>query len=301
MIPEYEGWRTVPAHLYTRTQLADLDLPRQPGGPVRAYVTAEGQVRRRETYELYDARESAPSPASARQLESAAARRKPGAFACQDCGAHTERTAIRIHGRAGERRLVCLACRHIAAMREFQAKLAVLRADNARSAAAWLAEDTAAVLQVDVLTPPPADSGRRRPAVAYSAAAFTPSGRELLSLGIRLRRSRHELVPEGSLDIGDAIPVLRGVLDDRALITWQFNDLYPIAAALLPEDAAASEIAGYWRHRDISYLNHLVAQWRGELDPDSGQLRGARHPGRADLMALLIRRMAADHTPEAAS
>jgi len=298
MIPAYDGWRQVPAHLHTRTQLADLDLPRVPAGAVRAYVTAPGNVRHRETFELYDTRESAPSPASARQLEAAAARRTPGAYRCADCGAHTERPAIHAPADVDGPRTLCLACRHIAGLREFQARLAVLRADAAARAADWLIEDSAAVLHVGVLTPPPADSGRRRPPVALTVDAVSPSGHRLASLGIRLRRSRHELVPENALDWDDAAPLLRRALEDRALIAWQPGDLDPIAPALLPAHATTAAQAGYSRRRTLYYLGAPVAQWRGELDPDTGALRAARHPGRADLLALLIRRIAADHTKE---
>lgn len=296
MVPEYEGWRTVPAHLYTRTQLSDLDLPRIPGGPVRAYVTARGAVRRRETFDLYDVRESLPAPASARRLEAGSARRDPDAYRCADCGAHTERPAIHLRESDSEARTVCLACRHIAALRAFQARLADLRADACQRAADWLALDHAAVLHVTALTPPLTGSGRRRPPVAYQIDALTPSGTVLLSLAARLRRSRHPLVPDGALDWPDAITQLRATLHERHLLAWRSGELDPIAPALLAADATAGEVACYQRCRTISYLNHPVAQWRGELDPDTGELRAARHPGRADLLALLIRRMAADHT-----
>ena len=296
MIPEYDGWHAVPAHLYTRTQLADLDLPRVPGRPVRAYVTAPGTVYRRETFDLYDITESDPSPATGRQLEAAAARRTRSAYRCADCGAHTERPAI--HTRDGDPpayRSLCLACRHIADLRAFQTRLAALRADAAERAAHWVALDTAAVLHITVHTPQPTESGRRRPPVAVSVDAVTPSGAELFSHALRLRRSHHHLVPAGAADWDDALPVLRKALDDRHLIVWTAGYLDPIVPALLPESATPAQLACYRRERTVSELSAPVAQWRGELDPDTGTLRPARHPGRADLLALLIRRIAADH------
>jgi hypothetical protein len=105
-------------------------------------------------------------------------------------------------------------------------------------------------------------------------------------------------VPDGAADWDDAVPMLRKALDGRDLIAWLNTDLDPIAPALLPEDATPAQVACYWRERTISELCAHVAHWRGELDPDTRALRGARHPGRADLLALLIRRIAADHTGE---
>src|SRR5271169_3874760 len=89
-IPRYTVWYQVPTHLRTRTQLASLDLPRVPDGPVRAEIYARGGDGPKGTFDLFDLNESQPSPATANALAAAQRRRDPVAHQCQDCGAHTE-------------------------------------------------------------------------------------------------------------------------------------------------------------------------------------------------------------------
>ncbi|MFJ2864142.1 hypothetical protein [Kitasatospora sp. NPDC087314] len=72
-----------------RQALGDLDLSRQPAGPVRATIDIRDPAGRKATYDLYDVRESIPSPATAAQLDAAAARRTISRT-CEDCGAHPD-------------------------------------------------------------------------------------------------------------------------------------------------------------------------------------------------------------------
>ncbi|MFF4260287.1 hypothetical protein ACFY1L_55070 [Streptomyces sp. NPDC001663] len=52
-IRHFSYWGEVPANIYmTKTQLKDLDLPRQPGGPVRATVDGRDGAGRRDTFDL---------------------------------------------------------------------------------------------------------------------------------------------------------------------------------------------------------------------------------------------------------
>lgn len=293
----YDAWWQVPEHLRTRTQLADLDLPRIPGGPAVASIETRNAIGRKDCFELYDLRASQPSPASAAALQAAAARRTRAVYRCEDCGAHPSSPAHPYRPAPQEPvRHLCRACLHVARLREFQALLAERRAEFAEAARQIVATNTAAILHTTVLTPAPGPSGRKKPAVAWAVTALLPDGTTLVQLAARLRRSRDPLVPVGALDLPDALTRLREVLAGRELVVWHRGlDLEPIAAALLPQAATASELACYQQHRrNITDLHWAAGWWHGEVDPDTRQLRAPEHPGRADRMALLLRRIAAD-------
>lgn len=293
MSAAYTWWSEVPDHLRTKTQLADLDLPRIPGaGPVDAIHT-RGPHGRKDTFDLYDITTSLPSPASAKQLESARAKQDPAQRRCAECGARPDYPPTAHHDPATESGsvLLCRACLHITRLRSMQQHIAVTRAQFAAEAAAWLAVDRAAVVHVTVITPPPAENGRARRAVALNVDAVTPSGAWLVRMPIRLARSRNPLVPDGAIPESEAIPALADHFAGRDVIQWSTGALAPIEAAL-------TEPAGTDRRRTRTLLEVIATAWRGDLDPCTRSFATPPDPGRADLMALLIRRMAADHTPE---
>ena len=291
MTTPYTWWTQVPDRLRTKTQLADLDLPRVPGTrPVDAIHT-RGPHGRKDTYDLYDATASLPSPASAKHLEAARAHQDPAVRRCAECGAHPDYPPTSHKDTvSGQRMLLCRACLHIARLREAQQHCAASRETIAAQAAGWLAEDRAAVAHVTVITPPPGESGRTRRPVALLVDAATPSGARLVRTTIRLPRSRSPLVPDGAIPDTEAVPALREQLAGRDVVEWTAGSLDPIEDAITaPADAD--------RRPELIVLEPKVTVWRGEYDPHTRHLPTPLDPGRADLMALLIRRMAADHKP----
>ena len=295
MSASYTWWGEVPDRLRTKTQLADLDLPRIPGAGPAGAIHTRGPHGRKDTFDLYDITASRPSPASAGQLEAARARRDPAQRRCAGCGAHPDYppTAHRDPGADSGWALLCRACLHIARLRESQQRCAATRERIAAEAAAWLAADHAAVVHVTVITPGPAENGRARRAVALIVDAVTPSGARLVRMPVRLARSRSPLVPDTAIPETEAIPALTELFAGRDVIEWSSGALDPIRAALTDPEAAV-------RPREWILLEGKVTGWRGDLDPHTRTLLIPPDPGRADLMALLIRRMAADHNPEPA-
>ena len=288
MSSTYTWWSQVPEYLRTKTQLADLDLPRIPGvGPVDAIHT-RGPHGRKDTFDLYDATASLPSPASAKQLESARARQDPAARRCSECGARPDYPPTNHKDAASGRWApLCRACLYIARLREAQRYNAAARERTIAQAAVLLAEDRAAVVHLTVITPPPGENGRARRPVALLVDAVTPSGIRLARTPIRLARSRSTLVPDGALPEAEAVPALREQFAGRDVVQWAVGSLAPIEAALIgPADPQ--------RRRELITLDRKVAEWRGEIDPTFNRLATSLDPGRADLMALLIRRIAAE-------
>ena len=152
----FTNWGEVPRHLRTKTQLADLDLPRVPGTDPAARVHDRGPQGPKRTYELYDMNASVPSPASARQLEAARARQGSDARRCAHCGARTDGTASQYHDAKADAWIgLCWTCLHIARLRDFQNRLATDRARHAAWAASLLARDTAALVHVTPIAAPP--------------------------------------------------------------------------------------------------------------------------------------------------
>ncbi|MEV7776530.1 hypothetical protein [Kitasatospora sp. NPDC086791] len=150
-VPSYTWWGALPVHLVTKTQLADLDLPRQPGGPVRAHITAKGPSGRKDTFALFDVRESVPTSATAAQLAAAAARRTTGARTCEQCGARPEIPCAKVDGW-----LLCRTCAHIHHLRQAQ-KQASDQAATVREQAARLHGDEHLAVLAATYTHRPAD------------------------------------------------------------------------------------------------------------------------------------------------
>lgn len=279
MIPEYDGWRAVPAHLYTKTQLAGLDLPRGPG-QIAARVSAGDYRGKPAEFDLYDITASPPSAASAKHLEAAAARRR--FTACADCGAHPDTGLSQVTGR-------CETCLHIEALRKAQAEAQRRRVAHARQAAERVADPATLVVWIDEHTPPAAPSGRARKPVAHTLAAVTALGEPVLHLSYRLSGigPRVRAVPKGAVTSEDAAAVL-AALGERRFVTWTHSQLWHLVHLATGKDPGY--LTPYGTEMDTA-----VTWWRGDLDPRTGQLRRALPPGNADRLALLLRRMAADH------
>ncbi|MEV6798519.1 hypothetical protein AB0M91_09245 [Micromonospora rifamycinica] len=289
----YEGWRRVPDGLFSKTQLADLDLPRLPGGPVRAYADVANWRGKKEFVELFALAEATPSPASIWHLEAARARAGAGRV-CQGCGARPDRpvpvlghVAGADHltgGEADESRHLCLAC-----ARAVRLRAAVAAAAGPRAAAArWAAEVVAAGLPVirctEVLRPP-APSGRRNLSpVALRVDAVDAVGTELLRVTIRLAGPRVRAVPVDAVDPATVDERVRSLLSAPA-VTWRAEELTPLLRWYYPD----------WRTRPHVVpcaLRERVTWWRGEVDPDSLTVRTAIDPVTAARTLLILRRMA---------
>ncbi|MBC9006118.1 hypothetical protein [Micromonospora aurantiaca (nom. illeg.)] len=279
----YSGWRAVPPGLFTKSQLADLDLPRVPGGPPRAWVETSNWRGKKESYRLYSLRESLPSPASAAALE-AARERATGGRVCDGCGARPDRPPVEF-GSGGH--LWCRACALVERLASRHRETAAQRAEAVRWAREMLAAQ-AVVVRVDLLLRPPAPSGRQDPnPVALRVDAVHSRGKRLVDATIRLVGPRVKAVPDEAVTPDAAAKRMEAVLSAPAVVSWSDTGVY-----------ALGQLYGGWRtgtQRPV--MNWIAAAWRGDVDPDTLQIRSAIDPGTAGRTALLLRRMAATELP----
>ncbi|MEH0823443.1 MULTISPECIES: hypothetical protein [unclassified Micromonospora] len=298
-LPMYERWRDVPDGLYTKTQLADLDLPRQPGGPVAAHVVIRDWRDRKTTVPLYAWQESVPSPASLAQLE--AARRRGGAGrVCDGCGARPDRPTIAGDGD----RHWCPACARIQRLRSAVAAAAAGRIDAVLWAADLLAPDAppAVVVRVRQITRPPSPAGRRNPEpIAARVDAVDTTGTRLVDATLRLAGPRVRAVPDDAVDPAGLAGPMRRLLTEPVIVTWSGGEidslwrLYDVdRPRLWPPAYIGGNPDALWRRATC---------WRGEVDVDDPrlELRSALDPGNAERTLLMLRRMAATDLTATAS
>ncbi len=310
----YEWWGAVPDHLVTKTTLAALDMPRCADGvPVAAHVT-DRSMRGNPTFALFDMTQCPPTSATGRQLAAARATSDRTRYRCADCGAHTERPVPGVGIGAG----LCPACRHITRLRAEEARLAAELELIAADVAAVLDGPDAVVVQVDQHVPPPADSGRARPATAVRVRVAGLDGRRLADVTVRLVGPRARWVPEHAVDPAAGWAKLGKVLDGKRLVAWsalELDQLHDVAPAYPSAYAAIAWAAPYrsqdedddpertarqqeWltdERRDPArpvLLAPAVARWRGVLDPATGKLVDPLPPGTPDRTALLMATMA---------
>jgi len=303
----YPGWRTVPAGLYSKTQLADLDLPRVPGGPQRAWVETSNWRGKKDHFELYRLSESVPSPATAAQLQAARARSfgsdHTGGRVCGECGARPDRPVPELgavtgsahlpDGDAEPTRRLCLACARVVRLRAAVAAAARTRTEAARWAARVLAA-APPVVRVDEVFRPPAPSGRRNlEPVALCVDAVTAISGRRVQATIRLAGPRVKAVPPDAVDPGSLAEVLRPLLAAEMVVTWRREELRPLLR-LYYADALT------WPRGGHNSLWERATWWRGEVDPDTLVVRHAIDPGTAERTLLLLRRMAATAPPNKA-
>ncbi|MEU8264934.1 hypothetical protein AB0C02_30510 [Micromonospora sp. NPDC048999] len=288
-LPICQGWRNVPAGLYSRSQLADLDLPRVPAGPVRARVETRDWRDRKTTVDLHALAESEPSPATIGQLE--AARRRAGTSrVCDGCGACPDRPLPSINSQH-----LCRVCARITELRERRVKAAADRIMVVDWARKILAPELLlpCVLRVQAIRRPAAPSGRQNPeAIALRVDAVDTAGRRLVGTTIRTAGPRVRGVPADAVDPATVEDQIRALLAAPVIVTWTSR-----------EDAPLRLLYGTDPLRLPSNPNDLswrATYWRGDVDPDSHQFarRSAINPGRADRLLLLLRRMAATEIPD---
>ncbi|MET9403923.1 hypothetical protein [Kitasatospora sp. NPDC002965] len=282
-LPVYTWWGEVPAHLATRTRLAELDLPRQPAGPARATIDTRNALGKKATFDLYDVRESIPTQASAAQLAAAAARRTTNTRTCEDCGAHPETPCTP----AADGRALCGTCAHITRLRTRQAEARAAAQDIAETADRLLSDEHLAVLHVDYTPGEPTATGNPRPPAAARLTVLDRTGTTLYDRTVRLTGPRTPGAPDHAIDPAPALADLTNLLAERTVLLWTPGDLDPLhdalrrlklTTALLPEGR-------------VNSLRPAATQWRADLDPRTGEPRRPTPPGTADRLLLLLRKM----------
>ncbi|WP_143028101.1 hypothetical protein [Lentzea albidocapillata] len=291
----------------SRTQLADLDLPRDPSGQA---VVAEVEVYnwrdKKDIVDLFDARSCPPTKATGKQLESAAARGKDKRT-CQRCGARCQRSlsagpeTVSSTPEKVESRLLCPTCRFVLKLLGKQEELAAARSEHAVWAIEVLARERLAVLWVDDVVPEPTPSGKARPMTATRLRACDGDGKQILDVLVRLVKPRAKFVPEGAVAVEDAVPLVHTALLGRPLLVWNeeaFARLRQVAPhEMLPFPANRYSMS-YAEQERRQALGHAVAggrvrQWRGQLDPKTLELVPCVPAGTPDRLLYLLRRMAA--------
>jgi hypothetical protein len=283
----YHSWSDVPDTFLTKTLLAKMDLPRRPGGPVRARVDGEDMPGHKAVLDLYALAESVPSPASIRQLEAARARGSDNTRRCTHCSAKPELPCtVYEDGQA-----LCRACRHIRRLRTTQTDAAQHTA--AERAAALLARENLAIVHVEITERGTTPAGARRPPSAARVVALGPHGASLCDVTMRLVGPRSAGIPTGAVSPQDAAARL-AVLTDRVLLEWEGGTLAPVSGPLRAAGRTTPFPTGYGTHHA---LRPLALAWRADIDPRTRRHRPPTPPGRADRMLWLLQQIAADHQP----
>lgn len=301
----YAGWWEVPAHLMSATNLGELEFPRVAEGEPVAWVDADDWRGKKDSVALFDVNLCPPSKASAGQLV-AAGRKSSKQRVCEDCGARCQRPLPR-HSEADQRRM-CPACRQIARLRERQAEVAELREQHREWAAKLLAGESGVAVQVDLVVPPPTDSGRKRPATAARVRAADLTGKRVLDVTLRLVGPRAKWVPEEAVSTEEGVPKVHKALLGKTLILWSSTEMEALREAA-PHETWKGEVPS-WRVKPgeqpperarVATVRTKATQWRGQLDPRHRNLVDCVAPGSPDRLVLLVQRMAAQESLEPAS
>ncbi|MEU9428548.1 hypothetical protein AB0D87_38015 [Streptomyces sp. NPDC048342] len=292
----YGWWGEVPWTLASRTQLARSDLPREPTGPVRGWVTGQDFRGREMDIELYSVAESVPTAATGGQLAAADRRRTSTVRVCSDCGANCQQPLAERRGR-----YLCAMCAKLARIVDFQIELRERREELAGWARRLLADPRLAVVWVDVIEAERTPSGRRRPPLAARVHAVDGDGRRLVDVLVRLAGPRTKGAPAEAVMPEEGAKALQKALEGRRRVTWAWGALGVVTERLAAlghpvqlGSAVAETGPSYAHSRNWSgQVSDRVAQWRGELNPATGELRVPWPPGTADRLWLCLQRMAA--------
>ncbi|MFI9588289.1 hypothetical protein ACIHCQ_42395 [Streptomyces sp. NPDC052236] len=296
----YGWWGEVPWTLASKSQLARADLPREPGGPVRGWVAGRDFRGREMDIELYSVAESVPTKATGGQLAAADRRRTATVRVCSDCGANCQQPLAERRGR-----YLCAMCAKLARIVDFQIELRERRVELAEWAGALLADPALAVVWVDVIEAERTASGRQRPPLAARVQAVDGNGRRLVDVLVRLAGPRTKGAPAEAVPAEEGAKALQAALEGRRRITWTSGALAVVTdrlAALghpvrlgpaVPTGPAEAEPWPQHRRNWPGQVSDRLAQWRGELNPATGQLREPWPPATADRLLLCLQRMAA--------
>jgi hypothetical protein len=285
-LPHYDSWRAVPPGVYlTKTQLAELDLPRRPG-PQAATVDGYDYRDKKAVLALYRIDQSTPSPATPKALAAARARTNgPDPHSCTDCGAHPD-LAVTVY--TDDQRL-CRTCAHIRALRAQQDVIAQQRANTAARAADLLAGQLA-VVHCELVDRGTTPSGAPRSPAAVRVAVVDQAGAQLADTTVRLVGQRAKGVPVGAIPADDAGQMFATAFADRRLVTWADTGFGDLIRALREAGWTEAIPSGYGRHHD---LRAMTLTWRGDIDPMTRGHRLPVPPGRADRMLWLLQQIAA--------
>ncbi|PZG04855.1 hypothetical protein C1I95_33045 [Micromonospora craterilacus] len=291
-LPRYKGWRQVPAGLLSKSQLADLDLPRVPGGaPVRARVETRDWRDRKTVVDLYSLAEALPSAATIGQLVAARARASASRV-CEGCGARPDRSLPCVNGRH-----LCQLCSRIVSLQQLAEKAAADRASVVAWARQMVAPDLLPpyVVRVKQILRPPAPSGRQNlNPVALWVDAVDTTGRRLVNTTVRLAGPRVRAVPAGAVDPASVEEQIVSLLAAPVIVTWTDNELTPLHILYRVKPASG------WYGGNPNAMSWRATYWRGDVNPDAYHFsrRSAINAVRADRTLLLLRRMAATDLPD---
>ncbi|WP_137982429.1 hypothetical protein [Streptomyces violaceusniger] len=294
----YRWWGEVPWALASKSQLGRADLPREPGGPVRGWVSGRDFRGREMDIELYAVAESVPTKASGGQLAAADRRRTATVRVCSDCGANCQQPLAERRGR-----YLCAMCAKLARIVDFQIELRERRTELAAWAQGVLADPGLAVVWVEVMEAEPTPSGRRRPPLAARVHAVDGHGRLLVDVLVRLAGPRTKGAPAAAIPPEEGARALQAALEGRRRITWTADALQAVTGRLAalghpvrlgPAGPHGPETGVWSPHRPAwpGQVCDRLAQWRGELDPVTGELRAPWPPGAADRLLLCLQRIA---------
>ncbi|MFB8247315.1 hypothetical protein ACFC5X_20010 [Streptomyces sp. NPDC055952] len=290
----YPRWNKVPWSLASKTQLSRADLPREPVGPVRGYVAGRDFRDKETEIALYAVKDSRPTKATGGQLAAAEARRSATVRVCTDCGANCQ---LPLSERRG--RYLCPMCWRIATVVDYQIELRERRAENAAWARGLLEGGPLAVVWVEVMEAEPTPAGRKRPPLAARVHIVDENGKKLLNVLVRLAGPRTKGAPADALLPEDGRRQLERAFKGRRRAVWgplgdviaRLGELgHPVQLGPAPSQSPIT-----WHSYRRSWDNSVAgryAQWRGELDPATGELRTPWSPGTADRLWLCLRRMA---------
>jgi len=276
-----------PSTLLSRSQLGELEFPRQVSGPPVAVVHTTDWSDRDTTVELYDAITSPPTAASAGQLAAAAARAKRSRD-CADCPARCQRPlATDIGGRP-----LCPACRAVVLLRQAQQEAGVEQAAAAGRLTAALRQPGAVVVQVDVTTPEPTPAGTKRASTAARIRAVDAgTGRRLVDVLVSLVGPRAKFRVEGAVPRTEAAPAVHAALIGRPLICWCADEITALRQSVPHREWPHN---GYGSTDDGRFceVRHDSARWRAQLN-EHRQLQTSIAPGTPDRLLLHLQRVAA--------
>ncbi|ORT54222.1 hypothetical protein BKD26_36135 [Streptomyces sp. CB03238] len=294
----YSRWSEVPWRLASKSQMARADLPREPAGPVRGYVAGRDYRDKEMEVALYDVAESRPTKATGVQLASAEARRSASVRVCTDCAAQCQ---LPLQERQG--RYLCAMCWRIAMVVDTQIELRERRAENAAWARGLFEAAPLAVTWVELVAAEPTSSGRKRPPLAARVHVVDENGKRVADVLVRLAGPRTKGAPAEAVAPEAGAAKLTKAFAGRRRVVWgplrtvreRLAELgHPVEVAAPAPGASA---ARYLRSRWPNDVASRYAQWRGELDPATGELRTPWPPGTADRLWLCLKRMA--ETPDA--
>lgn len=285
MTTTYEGWRQVPGHLLTATQLGELEFPRTPTDKPHAHVETYDWRDKKDTVPLYNVHRCPPTKATGPQLAAAAAR-STRSRVCADCGAHCQRILPEVGGRP-----LCPVCRGVVLLRDAQEKIAAARIETVAGVREKLARPNLAIVQTTIHNPGRTPAGSARPDNAVRVWAVDGDGHALVDVLVSL------VGPKSKFALPDAVPreegaaAVHAALIGRSLIAWDEGELLPLVEHLNHPDWPRERFT--WDLDRVATVRAASTVWRGQLDERRKPVPSIP-PGTPDRLLLHLQRIAAD-------